>query len=130
MQPVAVMTFKDNRAYVKITNAALGDMTEVVYVWTTPEGEWLRVGTSRAPLKKRLQNYASHISRALEGKNSPTPLSEAQDWRKLIKKHKQLIALAHQPPYTNTIAGKVRPYLDIERVLISEKRPPLNRSHR
>jgi hypothetical protein len=41
-----------------------------------------------------------------------------------------LICYVHQPDEIDTIAGPLRPYLDIERVLIATKKPILNRGHR
>jgi hypothetical protein len=38
--------------------------------------------------------------------------------------------VVHQPEPTPTAAGLVRPYLDIERQLIRQHRPLLNRSRR
>lgn len=130
MKPVALMTFQNEKVHVEITDQALGEAIEVVYAWTTAAGEWVRVGTSSGPLKKRLFSYAQHITKALEGKKSQTPEWEALRWRELIQKEGQLIALAHQPQHIETIAGNLRPFLDIERVLIREKKPNLNRSHR
>jgi hypothetical protein len=41
-----------------------------------------------------------------------------------------LTAVMHQPEPTPTVAGLIRPYLDVERQLIRQHRPLLNSSRR
>lgn len=129
MEQVAVMTFEDGLIKVAITNEILADAKETVYVWTDTKDQWLRVGTSAAPLRKRLLSYMGYINKSLAGKKSATPLWEAESWKKLLLENGHLIALAFQPPLISTYVGELRPYLDIERVLIRERKPSLNRSH-
>ncbi len=126
---VAYMYFRVDAVQVEIIDGELGDLTEIVYVWTTESGEWIRVGTSKAPVKGRLLAYAKDINNALNGARSPTLATEAAEWKRILLEGR-LIAVVHRPPPTDSIADPVRPYLDIERVLIASKRPPLNRGFR
>lgn len=124
------MYLSDGAVRVEITDSELGELTEVVYAWTRESGDYIRVGTSRAPVKGRLLIYETHINRALNGARSPTLATEAAEWKRILLEEGRLIAIVHRPPPTDSIAGPVRPYLDIERVLIATKRPPLNRGFR
>ena len=81
-------------------------------------------------LKKRLLSYAQHISLGLEDKSRYTSHMEALCWKKLIERNDSLFAFAYQPPEIETIVGRLRPVLDIERILIEKTKPCLNRSHR
>lgn len=57
---------------------------------------------------------------------NPSP-KEGDLWEQLLKAGR-LVCHVYQPPHIDTvIAGQVRPYLDIERVLIATKKPILNR---
>jgi len=105
-------------------------LDECVYVWRTPDGRDLRFGTSAGPVGVRLRQYAKHLTASLNGLSSPSPLWEAESWRALLIDHGRLNAFAHQPISIETVAGPLRPFLDIERRLIKLNRPPLNRSHR
>ena len=130
-RPIASMSLSDDRQgiVISITNVVLGAATQVVYVWVDSYGYVLRVGTTKHSVGNRLRQYAPHINRALAGKPSPTPLWEAQKWHSMVSAG-ELTALVHEPPLVSTAAGLIRPYLDIERLMIAGLKPPLNRSHR
>lgn len=127
----AVMTcVPDARAIdVTIQDNTAADLEEAVYVWVSLGAEVLRVGTSKGPVRKRLRQYPGYINKALDGGKSQTPLWEADLWLEYLQCG-ELHALVHQPPTIDTVAGPVRPYLDIERTLLASVRPALNRSHR
>ncbi|WP_421590916.1 hypothetical protein [Shinella sp. M27] len=109
------------------TEAAL--QTEAVYVWFASDGEPLRIGTSKPSVGNRLRQYPQHINRSLRDGLGPTPPHEAAAWFEIARSG-PLKALAHQPPLITTVCGLIRPYLDIERHLIAQLKPRLNRSHR
>lgn len=130
-RPVARMSLSDDRhgIVISITDVLVGAAMQVVYVWVDSYGYVLRVGTTKYGVGKRLRQYAPHINRALVGKPSSTPLWEAKKWHGMVLAG-ELTALVHEPPLVSTAAGLIRPYLDIERLMIAGLKPPLNRSHR
>jgi hypothetical protein len=116
----------DGKIEIEITDAHLGELKEVVYIWQTEAGGLVRVGTSKKrPVVSRLQRYSGDIQRGLLGVTKNPSLEEAQKWRDLLKAG-SLICYVHQPDEIDTI-GPLRPYLDIERVLIATQKPILNR---
>ncbi|SCX27172.1 hypothetical protein [Agrobacterium rosae] len=129
--PVASMSLRDDRQgiVISIIDELLGAAMQVVYVWVDSYGYVLRVGTTKYSVGNRLRQYAPHINRALLGMPSSTPLWEAQKWHSMVLSG-ELTALVHEPPLISTAAGLIRPYLDIERLMIAGLKPPLNRSHR
>lgn len=128
--PTARMLSAPAGISVQITDLRAQNLEEAVYAWITPYGEALRIGTSKKPVGLRLLSYPAYINRALAGNPSVTPLWEAKDWLRLLEANDSLLAVVHQPPTIDTVAGPLRPYLDIERHLIRATKPPLNRSHR
>ncbi len=130
MEKVALMTLDQDKVVVTITNNELASAEQCVYAWKTGDGLWVRVGSSMHKLGKRLLIHQPHINRSLEGNHKPTPKEQADKWVELLKKHGKIIAFGHQPPFVKTLVGEIRPYLDIERHLIREHRPLLNKSHR
>lgn len=104
--------------------------TEVNYAWLSPAVDIIRIGTSKQPIGNRLAAYAKDINKRLQMDKGATPLWEAEAWLEKLKECGHLAAFVHLPDMVETIAGPVRPYLDIERALIAKYRPALNRSHR
>ena len=131
-RPAVRMTLTDEGTHiaVQILDAEEAALEESVYVWCTPEGEALRVGTSKAGAWSRLRQYPRYINKRLDGLNSETPAWEAEAWLTLLQEHGHLDAVVLQPSMIMTVAGYLRPYNDLERVLIATLRPRLNRSHR
>jgi hypothetical protein len=82
-QEVAMMTLTDGKVTVDVVAGDLSKSLETVYVWCTPSGQWLRVGSSCSrPLKDRLSDYAKHLNRALAGEEiKTTPRDYAEKWR-------------------------------------------------
>lgn len=104
--------------------------TEVNYAWLSPAADIIRIGTSKQPIGGRLAAYGKHINQRLRLDRGPTPLWEAEAWLQKLRECGHLAAFVHLPDMVETVAGPVRPYLDIERALIAKHRPVLNRSHR
>lgn len=104
--------------------------TEVNYAWLSPAVDIVRIGTSKQPIGNRLAAYAKDINKRLQMDKGATPLWEAEAWLEKLKECGHLAAFVHLPDMVETVAGPVRPYLDIERALIAKYRPVLNRSHR
>jgi hypothetical protein len=114
---------------VDIFDLDAGARSEVVYVWLGNDNTVVRIGTSKQPVASRISQYPKHINAALAGRPSPTPYIEARSWLDLVRTG-PIKALVHQPPCVETICGPIRPYLDIERTLLSRYKTQLNRSHR
>lgn len=104
--------------------------TEVNYAWLSPVADIIRIGTSKQRIGRRLAAYAKDINKRLLFDKGPTPLWEAEAWLQKLRECGLLAAYVHLPNEVETVAGPVRPYLDIERALIAKHRPVLNRSHR
>lgn len=104
--------------------------TEVNYAWLSPVADIIRIGTSKQPIGRRLSAYAKDINNRLQLEKGATPLWEAEAWLQKLRAFGHLMAFVHLPNIVETVAGPVRPYLDIERALIAKYRPMLNRSHR
>ena len=125
---VACMTIANDLINVEISDEGLSHTIEAVYVWCTPGGTWLRVGTSCSrPLGARLLDYPKHLNRSLKGELiKSTPKAYAALWQDALIEHGKLIAKAYCPPPIETPVGAIRPTLDIERFLIRKHgRPPL-----
>jgi hypothetical protein len=129
--PFASMVLREDNAgiQVHIIDEVAGTLTEAVYVWLGPEDAIIRIGTSKQPVARRMLQYPKHINSTLAGLPSPTPPEEAENWVRLVKAS-PIRALVHQPPLVQTVCGPIRPYLDIERTLLSSFKTQLNRSHR
>ncbi|WP_276118387.1 GIY-YIG nuclease family protein [Pararhizobium qamdonense] len=123
------VTGDGNGIHVSITDVVSAQLTETVYVWLDGSGNALRIGTSKPKVSKRLLQYNRYINKALAGLGGGTPLWEANAWLDLVREQ-TLTAVVHQPPEIATVAGMVRPHLDIERLLIQQLNPRLNRSRR
>lgn len=131
-EAVARMSLAENSQTITValqeTDAV--NWTEVNYAWVSPAGDIVRVGTSKQPIGRRLAAYAKDINNRLVLGKGSTPDWEAKRWVSELSVFGHLVAFAHRPPEVDTVAGKIRPYLDIERVLIAKMKPRLNRSHR
>lgn len=122
-------TEEGNGVVVELTDIKLSTLEGVVYAWIDQGGTVLRVGASNQPIGTRVLALGENINKSLSGLESPTPEWEAKQWVALAKQGR-LRALVHQPPAIDTVAGRVRPYLGIERRMIASLKPVLNRSYR
>ena len=129
-QVVTTMSLDESGRQIGVTLEAGGvsALECVVYVWLDGSGNVIRVGSSKQPIGRRLMPTRSTSTRACRGFEAPPPKGKTAAWLKLAKEG-DLQGVVHQPPLIETVAGPVRPYLDIERTMIAALRPPLNRSH-
>ncbi|MBZ7920571.1 hypothetical protein LAC81_02060 [Ensifer adhaerens] len=129
---IATMTLgADSRSItVELLDSPAIRWTEVNYAWLSPLGDIIRIGTSKQPIGGRLAAYAKDINKRLQFDKGSTPAWEAEAWLQKLGQFGHLTAYVHLPDEVDTVAGPVRPYLDIERALIAKHRPLLNRSHR
>jgi hypothetical protein len=131
-KPAAEMRLSRDKSSIQvtITDPKACELAEAVYAWITAGGKPVRIGTCGGQAGKRLLSYPGYINRSLTGRGGATPKWEALKWLSLLTEHGMLTAVVHQPEPTPTAAGQVRLYLDIERQLIRQHRPLLNRGHR
>ncbi len=115
---------------VELTQTPATAWTEVTYAWLSPSAEVLRIGTSNQPIGRRLSAYAKDINKRLREGRGRTPSAEVESWLLRLQEFGRLDAFAHLPSAVETVAGPIRPYLDIERTLIAKYKPILNTSHR
>ncbi len=83
-------------------------------------GKVVRVGSSKAPLDRRLKAYERDITHALRGEKSPAPASEAKKWRKQLPAGTEGVIYARRGTEVKTHIGKFRAYLDEESILIGK----------
>ncbi len=76
---------KENEFIIDIHDHSLKELNKCVYAFTRGE-EILRIGSSKSPLKKRMNASQRAVSRALQLKKSHTSLSEAEKWREKLSK--------------------------------------------
>ncbi|TPI44139.1 hypothetical protein FJW05_22560 [Mesorhizobium sp. B2-9-1] len=131
-KPAAEMRLGRDKSSIRvtITDPKACELGEAVYAWVTADGKAVRIGTCGASAGKRLLSYPGYINRSLTGRGGATPKWEALKWLNLLAEHGMLMAVVHQPEPIPSAAGLIRPYLDVERQLIRQHRPLLNRSHR
>ncbi|TGP21743.1 MULTISPECIES: hypothetical protein [unclassified Mesorhizobium] len=129
-KPAAEMRLGRDKSSIRVTvtDPKVCELCEAVYVWITADGKPVRIGTCGASAGKRLLSYPGYINRSLAGHGGATPKWEALKWLGLLTAHGMLTAVVHQPEPALTAAGLIRPCLDIERQLIRQHRPLLNRS--
>ena len=107
-----------------------------VYIFLIND-EIVRIGSSKGPLKKRMQRWQQDVTNALrkmsglDTKKTPTKEEEANEWLKLLKLHGQGKIYARQATVVTTPVGKFRAYMDEESILINRHKPRLcNHSNR
>ena len=103
-----------------------------VYIFVFGE-EIVRVGSSKGPLKKRMQQWGRDVTNALrkmddlDHKKTNTPEKEALIWRDLLEQYGQGEVYARQAATVTTPVGTFRAYMDEESILINRHKPVLNR---
>lgn len=110
---------------IELTDPKLSKLEGIVYAWIDAAGTVIRVGASNNPIGNEMIEYGHRINKSLAGLNGSTPRWEAEQWLALTRQG-PLRALFHQPPTIDTVVGKVRPYLGIERHMIAKLKPVLN----
>ena len=124
--PVAYFTVEKNQYIIEMTNDECLDWIESIYVHTI-DNEILRVGSSKNKLKTRFRSWERGVTKALEFKNSSTPLSEAMEWKKILN-NKKGVLYAKRGDIVQTSVGKINTYLSEESFLIGKHLPKMNRS--
>jgi hypothetical protein len=129
-KPAAEMRLSRDMSSIRVTvtDPKVCELGEAVYAWITAEGRPVRIGTCGSSASKRLLSFPGYINRSLAGHGGATPKWEALKWLGLLTEHGMLTAVVHQPEPMPTAAGLIRPNLDVERQLVRQHRPLLNRS--
>ncbi|MBZ9884281.1 hypothetical protein LB535_18175 [Mesorhizobium sp. CA10] len=131
-KPAAEMRLGRDKSSIRvtITDPKACELGEAVLCLGHRRRKAVRIGTCSASAGKRLLSYPGYINRSLTGRGGATPKWEALKWLNLLAEHGMLMAVVHQPGPTPTAADLIRPYLDVERQLIRQHGPLLNRRHR
>jgi hypothetical protein len=115
---------------IEILDEDVGLLERCVYAFVVGN-EIVRVGSSKAPLRKRLREWERDVTNALMGNNSRTPPDEANGWKDALSKHKVGSVFARQGTVVTTPVGTFNSYLDEESILIGRYRPRFcNNFHR
>jgi hypothetical protein len=117
--PVARVRIEDRELKIKITDPETVKFKECIYAFLI-RGKVVRVGSSKAPLEKRLKNYERDITHALNGKKSPAPEQEAKKWKELLPAGTSGFIYARQGWPVTTPIGKFPAYMDEESILIGK----------
>ena len=91
-------------------------------------GEIVRIGSSKAILRKRMKAWQRDVSKSMRGEKSATPKWEAEEWRRRLQEHGPGEIWARRGTEVTTPVGTFPAYMDEESVLIGRHLPPLNRS--
>ena len=92
-------------------------------------GEIVRIGSSKAKLKKRILTYPYYVGGRLQGRNTDTSELEAQDWKSRLDRAGGVgFVFARRGTEVTTPVGTFPTYLDEESILLGRFKPPLNRS--
>jgi len=124
--PVASFTVEKRQYIIEMTNDDCLDWIESIYVHTLDD-EIIRIGSSKNKLKLRFRSWERGVTKALEFKNSSTPMSEAIQWERMLK-NKKGILYAKKGDMVQTSVGEINTYLSEESYLIGKHLPKMNRS--
>jgi len=111
---------------IEITDRAAVKLERCLYAFLVGD-VILRIGSSKAPLIKRLRSWELHVTHALNGRKSSIPDWEAAAWNEELSTHGKGVIYARQGASVTTSVGKFDAYLDEESVLIGRHLPRLNR---
>lgn len=117
--PVATCCIEDQKLEIVVTDREAVKLEKCIYAFLI-DGKVVRIGSSKAPLEKRLKSYERDISNALAGKKSPAPADEKEKWRKILSAGKSGIIYARRGTEVTTPIGKFPAYLDEESILIGK----------
>ncbi|QNT68078.1 GIY-YIG nuclease family protein [Defluviicoccus vanus] len=129
LKPVAEFWIEENQFRIELTDLETTALKKCVYAFTV-EDEIVRVGSSKAPLKKRFGAWRRDVSKALNGEKSATPIEEGHRWRDALHEGCHGIIYARPGTTVHTPLGEISAYLDEECVLLARYKPKLNRSSR
>jgi hypothetical protein len=124
--PVARFRFDALSFVVEVFNHDISRHDRCVYAFVIGN-EVVRIGSSKAPLYKRLRCFERDITNSLSNKKSPAPLWEAQKWLDLLQGGEGTV-YARQGSSVTTPIGSFYCYLDEESILIGRCSPCLNRN--
>jgi len=127
LKRVASVLLKEEKFVIEVEDETAVKLEKTVYAFVI-NGEFVRIGSSKAPLIKRLRSWERDVTRRLQGKESSTPDWEANEWRSRLEKYKEGVVYARQGTEITTPVGTFPVYLDEESILIGRHLPPLNRS--
>ncbi|MGA3011298.1 MAG: hypothetical protein ABSD72_13655 [Terracidiphilus sp.] len=117
--PVATCCIEDQKLKIVVTDREAVKLEKCIYAFLI-DGKVVRIGSSKAPLEKRLKSYERDISNALAGKKSPAPADEADLWLKKLPAGTSGTIYARPGTEVTTPIGKFPAYLDEESILIGK----------
>ncbi len=117
--PVAHVRIEDQNLRIDITDQETVKREKCIHAFVIG-GKVVRVGSSKAPLEKRLKSYVRDISHALKGEKSPAPPKEAEQWSKQLPAGISGDIYARQGWSVTTPIGTFHAYMDEESILIGE----------
>lgn len=123
MQKLGHWYVLNNDFIIEIADVEFACQEKCIYAFMKGE-TYIRIGSSKAPLTKRLREWERDVSNSLKGKKSQTPQKEAAIW-----KEKDSGELWARPGTTvETPVGTICTYLDEESALIGRHHPICNHS--
>jgi hypothetical protein len=118
--PVATCWIADRKLKIEFTDLEAVKLEECIYAFLIDDKVY-RVGSSKAPLEKRLKNYMRDITRALNKEKSPAPDDEAEKWRKILPAGTSGTIYARPGTWVTTSPLEpFRAYMDEESKMIGE----------
>jgi hypothetical protein len=119
--PVARVRIVDRKFEIYDKNLERIKLDKCIYAFLIGRKVY-RVGSSKAPLEKRLRNYELHITHALNGRKSPAPAEEAEKWKKILPDgiSGDIYARKGWSVKTPIKINKFPAYMDEESLLIEE----------
>ena len=124
---VARVSMQGNVFLIEVEDKEIVELENTIYAFVIND-EYIRIGSSKGVLKKRLRSWERDVTRRLEGRETSTPDWEAKEWKERLEKHGEGIIYARRGTEVTTPVGTFPAYLDEESVLIGRHLPPLNRS--
>jgi hypothetical protein len=110
---------------VTLDSEAAGDWQMCIYAFLVGD-EVKRIGSSKAPLCKRLREWECDVTRALRGRRSRPSAREAVMWSECLQTHRVGEIYARIGTVVTTPVGALNTYLAEESALIGKHRPPMN----
>ena len=121
---IGVFSISENEFKIEIDNESMTEREKCIYAFVI-DGKFIRIGSSKRPLKFRLKDWRRDVSKALEGKKSKTKPPEARAWMELLIGGKKGKIFAREGTKISTPIGIISAYLDEESVLIGRYSPSL-----
>ena len=125
LREIGTVHIQENRFTMSFVDERALKEERCIYAFLVDE-EIVRVGSSKARLSRRMSAWQRDVSAALDGRRSPTPLAEAEQWRQLLAVGEGRI-FSRRGTMVNTPIGLVSAYLAEEAALIDRHSPVLCR---